>query len=129
MHDNFYIDCGDGKYKIFAYITRLGSDLGVLIGGGEKPHIGAVAVAVPRKSLKKDGSDSSTASVICLNGHKDDEPAKLAALTIAAKFYINVIVSVGLHIDNAGSDDIKEMNKNFKLLLSKIVDYLQSKGY
>jgi hypothetical protein len=47
----------------------VGADLVVTIGGGSRPHVGAVAVAQPRPSLKGDGTVSATASVIALLGH------------------------------------------------------------
>lgn len=125
MRNCFYIESGQNKYRIFAYTAVSGKDVSILIGGGEKPHIGAVAIATPRKSLKNDGTNSASASVICIVGHKDDEIARKAALTISSKFNINVVVSVGLHIDCADNDDIEQLQKNFKNILLKIIESLK----
>lgn len=43
---------GAQEYLLEAVAVRCGDDLTVVIGGGEKQHIGAVAVGVPRPSLK-----------------------------------------------------------------------------
>lgn len=125
MERDLYIEHGEGKYKVFAYVVYIGNDICIIIGGGEKPHVGAAAVAVSRKSLKNDGTNSASVSVICITGHKDDEIARKAALTISSKFNINVVVSVGIHIDSASSYDINILQKNFEFILEKINVSLQ----
>ncbi|MEG1160102.1 MAG: hypothetical protein RSD70_06910, partial [Acidaminococcaceae bacterium] len=90
-------------------------------------HVGAVAVAVPRASLKQNGELSATASVLCLLGHKDDMPARAAALRLASKLNTNVLVSVGLHVDEATPEEIKMLEKNFKLVLGLIEEWLEKK--
>lgn len=117
---NFRLFYGDGKHIVQADIICVGRDLSVNIGGGECFHIGAVALASPRESLRKDGTISATASVLCLDGHKDDLLAREAALCLAAKFQCSVMVGVGLHIDNPTKDDIKLLQKNFEKLIDII---------
>lgn len=63
---------GTQEYLLEAVAVRCGDDLTVVIGGGEKQHIGAVAVGIPRPSLKDKNIVSSSASVLCLTGHKED---------------------------------------------------------
>ena len=53
---------GAQEYLLEAVAVRCGDDLTVVIGGGEKQHIGAVAVGVPRPSLKDKNIVSSSAS-------------------------------------------------------------------
>jgi hypothetical protein len=84
-------------------------------------------VLVPRESLKKDGRISATASVLCVMGHKDDTLARAAALRFASEFNTNVVVSVGLHIDNATEQDFTKIQDNFNALVEIIVTNLR--GY
>lgn len=126
MEKYHYIKAGSGKYQIESFIIRAGSDICVVMGGGEKPHIGAVAIAVPRQSLRNDGSVSATASVICVRGHKDDELAKKAALRLAGSFNATAVVSVGLHIDAAGAADILNLEASFEESLIYIIEYLKN---
>ena len=49
---DFSVKTAEGSYDLEASGQWLGPDLLVAIWGGEKPHIGAVAVAQPRPSLK-----------------------------------------------------------------------------
>ena len=77
----------------------MGSDLCVVIAGGDAPHLGAVAVAQARASLQDGSKRSATTSVIALLGHKDDEIARRAAHALAARLNKNVAVCCGIHLD------------------------------
>jgi hypothetical protein len=116
---------GTGIHKIEAAAVFSGKDISIVIGGGDTPHIGASAVASPRESLKKDGSISATASVHCVMGHKDDMPARTAALRLASELNTTVSVSVGLHIDNPTEDDFTKIQNNFNEILELLVSNLK----
>lgn len=78
----------------------VGKDLLVWLTGGQA-HIGAVALAVPRSSLKGGEKISADASVLAVSGHKEDLLARKIALALAAKLNIPVCVTAGLHWDAA----------------------------
>lgn len=120
--DRLSLKFGEGKYQVNLHAQFCGRDLSLSIFGGEVPHIGAVAVAVPRKSLKEDGSNSASASVICITGHKEDEMARSIALLLSSKWMCNVTVSAGIHIDEATSDDINILGQNTKKLVNKFIE-------
>lgn len=107
---------GAQEYLLEAVAVRCGDDLTVVIGGGEKQHIGAVAVGVPRPSLKDKNIVSSSASVLCLTGHKEDLLARKAALELARMLGHTVTVTVGLHIDDASAEAIAMLEANFQEL-------------
>jgi hypothetical protein len=77
---------------------RMGEDLCLTLCGGEREHIGAVAVAQPRLSLANPAHTSATASVITLLGHKEDELARELALQVAASLNVAVCVVCGIHM-------------------------------
>ncbi len=114
------LNVGEGKYKIFLNALFCGKDISICIFGGDVPHIGAVAVAVPRKSLTGDGSNSASASVICITGHKEDEMARQIALDFSSKFICNVTVSAGVHIDDAKKSDIEVLDGNIKKIIGNL---------
>lgn len=118
------LTAGQNSYTVTACVVLCGNDAAVVIGGGETPHIGAVALGSPRPSLKNADDISASASVLCRLGHKDDLPAREAALQLAAKFNANVTVTVGLHLDNADADDIAELQQSFKAILKQIEAWL-----
>ena len=109
---------GAGKYEIKALVTFCGQDLAVIITGG-KAHIGAAALAVLQPSLTSSDKMAS-ASVLCVNGHREDELAKKASLYLAAKCNASVLVSVGLHLDAAKASDIEQLVLNTKQIVEKI---------
>ena len=84
----------------------MGSDLCVVIAGGDAPHLGAVAVAQARPSLEDASRLSATTSVIALLGHKDDEIARSVAHALAAKLNKNVAVCCGIHLDRITRDEL-----------------------
>ncbi len=89
-----------------------GADLLVLVTGGQRPHLGAVAMAAPRPSLADPGTTSATASVFCYPGHKEDELAKALALRLASDLNVKVTVAAGAHWDGLGPDDIAQVRAN-----------------
>ncbi|CUH96623.1 hypothetical protein P22_2713 [Propionispora sp. 2/2-37] len=118
------ITVGSQPYEITAAVTLCGKDVVVAIGGGQAPHVGAAALALPRMSLKNNGVISATASVLCVTGHKEDVITRDAALRMASKLNTTVLVSVGLHLDNATPEDIKRLQANFERLVDKIETWL-----
>ena len=80
--------------------ARMGDDLCLTLSGGEREHIGAVAVAQPRQSLADPARTSATASVIALLGHKEDMLARELALKVAGDLNVAACVVCGVHIDH-----------------------------
>lgn len=78
----------------------VGKDLLVWLTGGQA-HIGAVALAVPRPSLRDDEKVSADATIMTVGGHKEDLLARKIALALATKLNVQVCVSAGLHWDAA----------------------------
>ena len=109
-------------YDLEAFVRKIGRDLLVAIWGGERPHIGAVAVAQPRPSLKDAGLRSATASVFCYPGHKDDIIAKEAAEKISSDLNANVTVTAGMHWDGIDEEGIKEVIANGRHLVDLIIE-------
>ncbi len=121
----FHLATNQGEYDIKAHIRSIGEDLLVAISGGEKPHIGAVAVAQPRPSLKDPRVTSATASVFCYVGHKEDDLAKHAAEKLAASFNTRVVVTAGIHWDNLSEEGIQKVIRHSRLLLDLVVDRIE----
>jgi hypothetical protein len=117
----FAVHTEEDAYNLSASVRLIGEDVLVAIWGGEKPHIGAVAVAQPRPSLKDPDLTSSSASVICLVGHKEDELAKAAAEILAATLNTQVVVTAGIHWDNLAPEGIQHVVRNSEILLEMIL--------
>ena len=124
----FHMATNQGEYDVEANVRSIGEDLLVAISGGEKPHIGAVAVAQPRPSLKDPTQTSATASVICYAGHKEDDLAKHAAEKLAAAFDTRVVVTAGIHWDNLSEEGIQKVIDHSRLLVDLVVDRIEAES-
>lgn len=103
-----------------------GADLLVLVTGGQRPHLGAVAMAAPRPSLAAPGATSATASVFCYPGHKEDELARTLALRLASALNVKVTVAAGAHWDDLSGEDIAQVGANALALGELLLDALRS---
>ena len=124
MSNDFSVKTTEGAYDIGARVMRIGQDLLVAIYGGEKPHIGAVAVAQPRPSLRDASRISSTASVFCRVGHKEDDLAKATAEVLSATLNTAVVVTAGIHWDDLDEAGIQTVIQNSRLLVEMILHQL-----
>ena len=124
----FHVGTGQGEYDVEAHVRSVGDDLLVAIWGGENPHIGAVAMAQPRPSLKDPKVTSATASVFCYVGHKEDDLAKHAAEKLAASFNARVVVTAGIHWDNLSEEGIQKVVRNSQILLDLIVERIEAES-
>ena len=116
----------EGRFDLTASVTKVGQDVIVAIFGGERPHIGAVALADPRPSLRNPEATSATASVLCLTGHKEDAIVKSASERLAAAANRPVVVTAGMHWDNLRESDLNQIMKNVELLIKMIESYLRT---
>ncbi|MFP4086341.1 MAG: hypothetical protein ACLFUL_06065 [Desulfobacteraceae bacterium] len=116
----------EGEYDLAAFVRRVGHDVLVGIWGGERPHIGAVAVAQPRPSLRDPQRISATTSVFCRMGHKEDELAKAASEILASALNTTVVVTAGIHWDDLSPEGIQTVLKNCEILMDLILDRLAS---
>jgi len=96
--------------EVLATLTDDGLIVQVL--GGEKPHVGAVVLSLPRPSLSEPGKLRATSTVVPLYGHRDDEIARPVAERLVVAFGQPVVVVAGVHIAAATPDEIKLMVAN-----------------
>jgi len=90
-----------GRIRLCLTWTALGRDLSVTLGGGDAPHIGAVAVSQPRPSHRPGGGVRASTSVITLAGHQEDDLARGLAARLASSLDAVVCVACGIHLDQA----------------------------
>jgi hypothetical protein len=104
---------GNGRCRVEGTCVLSGGDLCVVLGGGERPHIGAAVV----RSAYSGGT-------ICLAGHRDDVPARAMAAKISAAKNITVCVVAGIHIDDASAEEIAVLLQNAEKIGDRIVGWL-----
>ena len=74
-----------------------------------KPHIGCAVLAIPRPSLKSDGSMSCTSSVLNLSGHKDETLCRLLSERACVSYQKTCLCTGGFHVDNMSAQQIQEV--------------------
>jgi len=118
---------GKNKYKVKLTAVSSGKELTVVISGGEKPHIGAIAISIPRHSLEDSNKVSASTSVFTLVGHKEDELSKQIAENITKVTEKVTVTIVGLHIDKATAQDIECLIQNTQKVVDKLIIKLVKK--
>ena len=103
-------------------VRRLGDDYHILVSGGECPHIGCTVLAIPRPSLDGSGKMSSTASVLNVTGHKDEEVCRYLAEKVSAGKKTTVVCTGGIHMDGITKEQIAEIVEAMRIIAGEIVD-------
>jgi len=124
----FELSTAEGNYPIHSISILVGEDLLTCLWAGSRPHIGAIAVALPRPSIADPRVISSTASVFTLLGHKEDDIGKMVSERLSARLNKNVVATAGIHWDALDEDAIAEIIGNCEGLTEKIGDVVEREG-
>jgi hypothetical protein len=111
---------GKDKYKVKLTAVSSGEELTVIISGGEKPHIGAIAISIPRPSLKDSNKASASTSIFTLTGHKEDGLSKQIAENITKLTEKVTVAIVGIHLDKATPKEIECLIQNTQKTVDKL---------
>ncbi|MDF2887551.1 MAG: hypothetical protein K0R23_1936 [Lacrimispora sp.] len=105
--------CGTGKYtvNISVHVTN-GNGLSVFISGGEKPHLGGVALASPGAIIDGQQLSSCDLWTLTIPGHKDSQLAQKIAKKLCTAAREAVSVSLGIHVEHATAQEIKLLSDN-----------------
>jgi gallate decarboxylase subunit D len=96
-----------GQFRVYAEVLFIGKDLVVSIWGGTRPHVGAVAFAIPRASLKNPRAISATSSIFTRLGHKEDDIVKRFSEQVSAGVNRVVVVTAGIHWDGISPQGVE----------------------
>lgn len=118
----------DNGLNVLLQATTMGKDWNVVITGGEIPHLGAVALGIPRPSLQNPAATSASVSVLTLTGHKEDEVARPAAHFLASRLKAPVVVSCGIHNDDIKPEDIRRFGEMLQEALDDLVAAAQGQS-
>lgn len=103
---------GEGKHIIkLEILTTDKRGITIFITGGDTPHVGAVALAVPSKNAAT-GENTCDLNVITAYGHKDRFLAEKVADMVCRKTGEITSVTAGVHVDDAEKEDLKQLIDN-----------------
>ncbi|NDV21199.1 hypothetical protein [Desulfovibrio sp. JC022] len=97
------------RFTLVMTIEHMGKDLNVSLYGGDDPHIGAVALAVPHAGLRNREKIDASVSLLTVCGHKEDELARKFSYELASTFNCTVSVVCGIHLENATRQEITDV--------------------
>lgn len=123
MSERYHKTTGCYPYSVTVEAIPIGEDMVVTFYGGTKPHIGAVAVAIPRSSLKDPSTVSATTSVFAFVGHKEDELAKTSAQKISSTLNKKVVLTMGIHVDDIAEEGIRAIEHACRNLIEDVIDF------
>ena len=86
-------------HEIRIWFHNTGQGINVLIEGGDRGHIGAVAVAGPDMETK----------VITFPGHREDVIVRRWSEVLVAKYKVPVVVEAGIHFNQITKEEIQEI--------------------
>jgi hypothetical protein len=90
--------------SLTAWFREVGEDLVIAVGGGERPHVGCVVLAVPGGARGRRGFSVSS-SVLNIPPHKEEPIARSVAESVCSRVGRVTVVTAGVHedgIDRAG---------------------------
>lgn len=93
---------GSGRLNVCLRGEQIGDDWLILLTGGERPHLGASAIAWNREG-------NVETRVLTVPGHREDELARVCAQTCCRVLGNTVQVSCGIHIDHADKREIRQL--------------------
>ena len=127
MRRAFRLHVSKGAFTLHASVQPLGADLLVCIWGGPRPHLGAVGMATPRRSLKDPSRWSATSSNFTFVGHKEDEVVKKVSERLAARLKAHVVVTAGIHWDAITPEGIDIVANLIEKLSGRILERLKGR--
>ena len=116
---------GEGRWQVEARAFCTAEGIVVLLTGGERPHVGAVVLSLPRPSRAAPGRLSCTSTVLPLLGHKDDLVARPLAEELAVAYGQPVVVVAGVHVDEASEEDIARLVENCRAVGTTLIRQLE----
>ncbi len=117
MPDLFY-----QEFHIRVHMEEMGEELCVTISGGDRAHIGSVAIAEPRESLTGDGTASATVSTYNFPGHKDDIIANEVARSLTSATGHRCVCLCGIHYDRFSEELYTKLLTLQEQILNDLLD-------
>jgi hypothetical protein len=101
-----WVEDRESGRRIGAWVTPVGGDLVIAVGGGERPHVGCVVLAQPYPSSSEGDGLSASCSLLTIPPHKEEPIARGIATRVAVSLGRVTVVTAGVHDDNLDAEGI-----------------------
>ncbi len=105
-----------GRLHLRLTALYLGQDLSVTLSGGDRPHIGAVAL----------GQSDVSVRVLSVPGHREEILALRLAQDLATKIQATVCLACGIHLDRIRPEEIQDALELAEALVRELPGHLRS---
>jgi hypothetical protein len=119
----------DSGRSLEATVVAAGADLVVVVGGGERPHVGCVVLAQPYRSKRPPAVWSASCSVLTIPPHKEEPIARGIAARLASALGRVAVVSAGVHDKNLDAEGVTIYLRLGEELAEKLVVALGGKTF
>lgn len=109
-----------GRVALRMTCVAMGRDLAVSLAGGDREHIGAVALGLPRPK-----GDGATTSVLAVLGHREDDLARNLATRLASRLGVAVCVACGIHVDGISREELAAVLELSAELADRLVSQVE----
>ncbi len=103
-----------------AACVGVGDDLVVVVGGGQRPHVGAAALAISVPSAVDPSARTSSSWLASVPGHREEDLARDGALRLSRALRRQVVVTVGIHDDAISRERIGLYLELFRRLMDQV---------
>jgi hypothetical protein len=122
-----WVEDAESGRRVVAWVTSVGEDIVVAVGGGERPHVGCVVLAQPQSPKTKMGEWSASCSVLTIPPHKEEPIARGIATRVSEMFGRVTVVTAGIHDDDLDANGIACYLRLGEELAEKLVTHLSSR--
>lgn len=116
------VDSASGR-SLTAWVREVGDDVVVAVGGGDRPHVGCVVLAVPTPGRGTSGFAPSS-SVLTIPPHKEEPIARAVAECVCRRLGRVTVVTAGVHEDDIDQDGITTYLRLGEELADAVVESL-----
>lgn len=113
---------GEGKYVVKGIAVLCGQDVNMAFTGGTLPHTGAVSMGIYEPVRR-----SATVSTITAFTHRDDRLSATGAKKAATALECTAVVTVGIHIDDAGVRELNILCDNFEQCCDRLIENIKER--
>lgn len=107
-----------------AEVIRMGEDLCAVITGGDRPHLGCAALAVPHPGISNPDCPSATVSTLNLPARRDGDLANDVAKELSRSLGHHAAVLCGVHFDSFSPKLMQLVSQAAQCLSSLIIQEL-----
>ena len=118
------VEDGESGREVRARVVEAGEDVVVVVGGGDRPHIGCVVLAPPVASEHRNGEWSASCSVLTIPPHKEEPIAREIASRLTEALGRVTVVTAGVHEDGLDRDGVAVYLRLGKELAAVLVEDL-----